>query len=72
MEKKKIHFTHKCVLLVVGSTHPATNHNVEANVLTLIVRNDDAANVIRIEIKAVVARDGYPNLELPRKIPVTI
>mmetsp|Transcript_17701 Transcript_17701/g.38240 ORF Transcript_17701/g.38240 Transcript_17701/m.38240 type:complete len:221 (-) Transcript_17701:330-992(-) len=63
-----IRSTCKRVLLVMGTPHTSTNHNIESLKFTGIVANHNYTNIIGVNIQRVVSRNGNTNLELPGKI----
>mmetsp|Transcript_3778 Transcript_3778/g.10614 ORF Transcript_3778/g.10614 Transcript_3778/m.10614 type:complete len:547 (+) Transcript_3778:151-1791(+) len=60
------------VFLVVGAAHAASNHDVETFQLSLVVGDDDAADVVGVNVDGVVAWDGDADLELSWQVPVTV
>mmetsp|Transcript_8607 Transcript_8607/g.17476 ORF Transcript_8607/g.17476 Transcript_8607/m.17476 type:complete len:308 (+) Transcript_8607:676-1599(+) len=62
------------VLLVVSAPHSSANHDVEAKDLRWVgrVHYDDDANVVCVNVEAVISRNSDADLELTGKVAISV
>mmetsp|Transcript_37691 Transcript_37691/g.42004 ORF Transcript_37691/g.42004 Transcript_37691/m.42004 type:complete len:215 (+) Transcript_37691:1271-1915(+) len=58
--------------LVVRSSHPTTDHDIKPFQFTLLVHNDDTANIIGINIERIITGHRDTNFKLAGQIPIPI
>ena len=64
--------TGKGVGLVVGAAHTTSDHDVESLELAGLVADDDAANVVGVDVERVVTGDGNANLQLAGEVAIAV
>mmetsp|Transcript_113774 Transcript_113774/g.328533 ORF Transcript_113774/g.328533 Transcript_113774/m.328533 type:complete len:382 (+) Transcript_113774:301-1446(+) len=64
--------TSKGIFLVVSAAHTTSDHDIETFQFTSLVGNDDATNIVGVNVQRVVSRDGNTNLELARQVTITV
>ena len=64
--------TSKGRLLVVGSSHSTTDHDVETQKFVVVIHDDNATDIVRVDVQRVVARNGNSDLKLAGEVSVSV